>query len=205
MPDDGAAIGYPVLPDENAPENSISKPTISSDDILKQGRELAISGIPLQLSNLFDALGQLRARATGSTAEIFPSIIGQLSDLRGQYGAASQALSKKLGYGGGGQVERGKGQLLSQATSKYAGLIQKGEESGYSNLLKTLGGLVPTLSGGARAPSTSVNTAPYDFTSTGTGLAGLTYTAKQINDYYKYGSSTTGLENSGTSNANVIT
>ena len=164
------------LPDE-------SKPLLSSEDILKRGRELALRGLPLQLSNLLDAIAQLRARATGSTAEIFPSIMGQLDTLRSQYGDASQALARRLGFAGGGQTVRAQQGMLGQATKQVAGLIGQSQQASFANLIRTLGGLQPALSGAARPPSITTKSSPFDATNQGTGLAAILSTAKELQAY----------------------
>ena len=41
---------------------------LTSEDMLTQGREMALQGVPLQIGGLLSALSQLRARASGSTA-----------------------------------------------------------------------------------------------------------------------------------------
>lgn len=126
---------------------------ISNEDVLSGGRALAESGVPLQVSNLLDAISQLRAQAAGSTAEIFPSIVGQLGQLRGQYAAQSQALSRRLGYAGGGQTQRAQSALLGQAAGQYGNLITGAQGAAFGNLINTLGSFQPLLSGAARPPN----------------------------------------------------
>jgi hypothetical protein len=172
-----------LQPDEYGPQEQ-------STDILQRGRTLAQQTVPLQVSNLLDALGQLRARAAGSTAEIFPDIMGQLGQLRAQYSGASQALARRLGYAGGGQTERDQGRALAQATQQYGSLITQQQQAGFAQLLNTLGGLQPQLSGAARAPSVTTRT-PGDVEGGtinpalyGKALASLVGTGRQIYDYY---------------------
>jgi hypothetical protein len=158
--------------------NNTTDPTdpaalISNEDVLKRGRELAIAGVPLQVGNLFDAINRLRAQAKGSTAEIFPQVLGQLSTIRGTLADASSAISRRLGYAGGGQTVRGRQVALGQAANQYGNLISQGQQSAFSNLIKNLGGLQPVLSGAARPPNTSVSTKPADFTNVGRSLAGF--------------------------------
>ena len=152
----GAAQGR-TSPGGESTQTSTSGPG-EPDPILTAGRELAQQGIPLQVSNYLDALGKLRARSKGSTAELLPSLQGSLTDLRTQYGDASSALSRKLGYAGGGQVQRGKAQLLSQATKQYAGMIGKGQQTAFGGLINAEGGFQPSLSNAARPPSVSTGT-----------------------------------------------
>ena len=158
-------------------------PLLSSEEVLKRGRALALQGLPLQVSNLLATLGTLRARAAGSSAEILPQIIGQLSDLRSQYTGASQAIARRLGFAGGGQVEREQGRALGQATGQYGKLFTGTQSSALSNLLNTLSGLQPTLSGAARPPNISTREAAVDLSQYGTGIANIVNVARQIQDY----------------------
>lgn len=160
---------------------------LSSEDMLARGRALGLASVPLQVSNLFDSLAQLRARASGSTAEIFPAIIGQLSQLRHQYSGASAAIAKRLGFAGGGQTTREQGKALGTATTQYGGLITGDQQTSFANLINTLSGLKPGLSGEARDPnvSTSSSFKPADLSMQGAGLASLATTAKSIVDFYK--------------------
>ena len=158
---------------------------ISSEDVLKRGRELALMGVPLQVSNLFESLAQLRARATGSTAEIFPAIIGQLSQLREQYSGASQAIARRLGFAGGGQVKREQGKALSTAARQYGGMITGDQQTSFANLINMLSGLKPALSGEARAPNVSTREIPTDFSQQGAGIASMVSAARRIENFYK--------------------
>ena len=157
---------------------------LSSEDVLTRGRELALQGVPLQLSNLFEALAQLRARATGSTAEIFPAIIGQLSQLREQYSGASQAIARRLGFAGGGQVKREQGKALAGAARQYGGLIAGDQQASFANLINTLSGLQPALSGAARPPNVSTRDMPVDMSAQGAGIANMISAARRIEQFY---------------------
>ena len=197
------ASTVPLMPDVSKPP-----PLVSSEDILKRGRELALGGVPLQVSGLLEALAQLRARASGSTADIFPSIIGQLSALRTQYAGASEAIAKRLGYAGGGQVKREQTQALAGAAQQYGGLIAGNQTASFANLINTLSGFQPALSAGARAPQVSIQPGPpVNFGAQGAGLASIIGAAKQIQSFYNNqgGVTTTGLQNSGLLPENIIT
>lgn len=163
---------------------NLGNPTISSEDVLTRGRALALEGVPLQVSNLFEALAQLRARATGSTAEIFPAIITQLSQLRSQYAGASQAIARRLGFAGGGQVEREQGKALATAAGQYGGLIAGSQEKSFAALINRLSALQPALSGVARPPSVSTKEVPQDFALQGAGIAGMISAARNIQNFY---------------------
>lgn len=180
-------------------------PLLSSEEILQRGRDLALKGLPLQVSNLLATLGTLRARAAGSSAEILPQIIGQLSDLRSQYSGASQAIARRLGFAGGGQTEREQGRALGQATGQYGRLFTGAQSSALSNLLNTLSGLQPALSGAARPPSVSTREAPVDTSGYGAGFANIINTARRIQDFNRGGVRTSGFENSGIRPENIIT
>lgn len=162
----------------------IGNALLSSEDILKRGRELALMGVPLQVSNLFESLAQLRARATGSTAEIFPAIISQLSALRSQYASASQAISRRLGFAGGGQVKREQGKALAGAARQYGELVAKDQQTSFANLINTLSGLQPALSGNARPPNVSTKDIPIDLTQQGAALASMVSAAQKIQKFY---------------------
>jgi hypothetical protein len=170
----GPPEGFPPAPGGETPQ------LLSSEDILQRGRELALQGLPLQVSNLLAALGTLRARAAGSSAEILPQIIGQLGQLRSQYVGASQALARRLGFAGGGQVEREQGRTLAQATTQYGGLFSGAQSAALSNLINTLGGLQPQLSGAAAPPRVSTSTAGGDLSLYGAGLANIVAMARRI-------------------------
>lgn len=160
-------------------------PLISSEDVLTRGRALATQGVPLQISNLFEALAQLRARAAGSTAEILPSIIGQLSQMRSQYSGASQAIARRLGFAGGGQTEREQGRALAGATRQYGGLITGHQQTSYANLINQLSALQPQLSGAARPPLVRTQEGPQpNLALQGAGIASMIRTARQIQDFY---------------------
>ena len=147
-----------------APVNAVPTPQVAStEDILAQGRGIALSGVPLQVGGLLEATNQLRARSTGSTASIFPAILGQLGDLRKQYATASQALARKLGPAAGGFTKRGQKQLLGQAGQQYASLLDKSQQEAFAGLLNTQAGFQPTLGSAARAPVVSTSPgAPID-------------------------------------------
>jgi len=134
----------------------------SNQDLLTQGRNLATSSIPLQLGGLFEALAALRSKAAGSPSTILPGVISQLGGLRNTYAQASQALARRLGPSGGGQLQRGQQGLLTQATRQYAGLLGTGQQEGFTGLLNTTGGLQPTLSGAARPPNIGERQSPFD-------------------------------------------
>jgi len=157
---------------------------LSSEDILTAGRALAVKGVPLQIGSLFDALNKLRARARGSTAEIFSDITPQLSALRGQYAGASSAIARRLGYAGGGQVKRAQQGELSKAARQYGSLITQGQQGGFTNLLNTLGGFQPALSGAARAPSVTTRNLPTDLRNVGTSLASFGSAARTLNNSF---------------------
>ena len=168
---------------DESPEDATANidTTLSSADILARGRQLAIAGVPLQLANLLTALETLRARARGSTAEIFPAINHQLNDLREQYSAASRAISRRLGAAGGGQTKRAKQQLLGQTARQYGGLINAAQEQAYGQLINTLGGIQPFLSGAAREPSVSTAPgSPFNPAQLGSGIAGVISLAQQF-------------------------
>ena len=174
---------------------------LSSEDILKRGRELALQGVPLQISNLFEALAQLRARAAGSTAEILPSIIGQLSQMRAQYSGASQAIARRLGFAGGGQTEREQGKALAGATRQYGGLITGQQQTSFAALIKQLSELQPSLSAAARPPSTSTSASestqegqPMNFGQWGQAIAAAVSTARQLQQFYASQSPPTGVQ-----------
>lgn len=175
--DGGGSVGSTS---SGGPSDALNDPAalISNEDVLKRGRELAIAGVPLQVGSLFDALNRLRAQAKGSTAEIFPQVLGQLSTLRKTYSDASSAISRRLGYAGGGQVTRGRQAALGSAAGQYGSLITQGQQAAFANLLNNLGGFQPALSGAARAPNLSTTTKAPDLTNVGTGLAGFTSASK---------------------------
>ena len=199
----GGGVGGGAGGEPTSPANAL----LSSEDILKRGRELALLGVPLQVSNLFEALAQLRARASGSTAEIFPAIIGQLSQLREQYSGASQAIARRLGFAGGGQVKREQGKALAGAARQYGGLITGDQQTSFANLINTLSGLQPALSGGARFPRVSTQNRPIDFSAQGAGIASIVSAARRLQNFYdsQGGVTTTGLANSGIRPENIIT
>ncbi len=128
---------------------------LATADILKQGGDIAQSTIPFNVAGFLNALNTLRARAQGSTAELMPDIIGQLSDLRGQYAESSRAVSRRLGFSGGGQVERERGRLLGTASRQYANLLAGQQQSALAGQENLLGGFQPLLSGAAAPPSVS--------------------------------------------------
>lgn len=144
---------------------------LSTEDVLGKGRDIATSGIPLQLAGLMEALTALRARSTGSTAAIFPAIQGQLGVLRAQYAKASQELARKLGPAGGGYAEQGKTGLLNQSSQQYLQLLGQGQQQGVTGLLNTLGNVQPFLGVAARAPNVGTKDSPFNFAVAGTGLA----------------------------------
>lgn len=168
--------GQPVFGDQESEQN----PLLSSEDLLTRGRELAISGVPLQLGGLLEALAQLRARAAGSPAAILPSVIGQLSELRGQYANASQAISRRLGFSGGGQTTRDRQRLLTQTAGQYANLFGQQQQQGFSGLLNVQGAIQPALSGAARPPSTGARTSPFDTSLAGTAAFNIGKLAQQL-------------------------
>lgn len=175
--DENSSSELPALPSANLDTGNA---LISSEDVLTQGRKLVLQGVPLQVSSLYDALAKLRATAAGSTAEIFPQIIGQVSALRNQYSSASQAVARRLGYAGGGQTTRARQGLLANAGRQYGGLIEGQQQAGFANLVNALSAEQPALSGAARPPSTGVSTKPQDFSLQGAGLAGLISTAQAL-------------------------
>lgn len=152
--------------------------------MLAQGRELAISGQPLQTEGLLTALNQLRARAAGSTATAFPSLISGLGNLRSTYAAASQAISRKLGFAGGGQTERERGGLLARAGGQYASMLQKDQTDAFSGLLNTEGNVQPFLSGSAAPPRTSTSTQSNPFASNAAGQLAGSVLPGQISTIY---------------------
>ena len=147
--------------------------TLSSADVLAQGRNLGLAGVPLATGGSLEAVNALRAKATGSSAEILPSIIENLGALRKQYSGASQAVARKLGYAGGGQTEREKQKLLGSATKQYAGLIQGGQQQGVAGLNQVESGFAPLVSGVAKAPSSGISTSPFDSGALAEGLGSL--------------------------------
>lgn len=157
---------------------------LSSEDILTAGRALAVKGVPLQIGSLFDALNKLRARARGSTAEIFSDITPQLGALRSQYAGASEAIARRLGYAGGGQVKRAQQGELTKAARQYGGLITQAQQGSFSQLLNTLGGFQPALSGAARPPQVSTRNLPTDLRSVGASLAGFGSAARTFNNSF---------------------
>ena len=174
---------------------------IGSEDLLTRGRALALEGVPLQISSLFEALAQLRARAAGSTAEILPSIIGQLSQMRAQYSGASQAIARRLGFAGGGQTEREQGKALAGATRQYGGLITGQQQTSFAALIKQLSELQPSLSAAARPPSTSTSASestqegqPMNFGQWGQAIAAAVSTARQLQQFYASQSPPTGVQ-----------
>ena len=170
--------------DAGSGSNILSGGLLSSEDILKRGRELALMGVPLQISNLFESLAQLRARATGSTAEIFPAIISQLSQLREQYSGASRAIARRLGFAGGGQVKREQGKALAGAARQYGGLIAGDQQTSFANLINILSGMKPALSGEARSPNVSTREMPVDFSQQGAGIASMVSAARRLENFY---------------------
>jgi hypothetical protein len=154
VPQPGAAGG----PDLSKPAG----PPLSSADILAQGRNLALQGVPLAVGGVLESVNALQAKANGSAAEILPSVIENLGQLRGQYAGASQAIGRKLGYGGGGQTLRAQQANLAGATRQYAGLIQNAQQQGVAGLNQVEGGFAPLVSGVAREPSKSQSTSPFD-------------------------------------------
>jgi hypothetical protein len=154
------------------PNTPDSGAVISSADVLTQGAEMAQQGIPLQLGGLLDSLAQLRARATGSTADILPGIIDQLASLRSGYAGATQAIAKRLGFAGGGQTVRASAADLAQATQAYQALIQQGQQKAQADIINVEGKFQPLLSGAARAPNVGVRTSPFNAAGLGAGLAG---------------------------------
>lgn len=157
---------------------------LSSEDILKAGRGLAIKGIPLQVGNLFTTLNKLRARASGSTAEIFSDLTPQLNALRTQYAGASEAIARRLGFAGGGQVKKGQQAELGKVAGQYGRLITQSQTGAFSNLLNTLGGFQPTLSGAARAPNVNTRNLPTDLSRVGASLAGFGSAARALNNRF---------------------
>lgn len=161
-----------------------------SADILREGRQLALQGVPLQVGNILSSLAELRARAAGSTAEILPDVIGQLGQLRSQYGGASQALARRLGYAGGGQVDREQGNLLGQATRQYGATITAQQQAGMASLINLLGGIQPQISGAARPPAVSTRdpgeTPGSNFNPSiyGKALQSLLQTGRTVYDFY---------------------
>lgn len=153
MPDgaESTTVSVPFGPVSPVPVPAIP----SSEAILQQGRGLALSGVPLQLGSLLEALAELRAKSTGSTATIFPQITTQIDDLRKQYAQASRALARRLGAAGGGFRQRNQTQLLSQASRQYGNLLAGQQQEGFAGLLNTLGNLQPFLGASARASQVS--------------------------------------------------
>ncbi len=162
---DGSTSG---APGESNPGNALS-----SADILAQGRNLAEAGVPFAVGGVLESVNALRAKAVGSSAEILPSIVENLAQLRSQYGDASKAVARKLGYAGGGQVTRERQKLLGTATRQYAGLIQNAQQQGVAGLNQVEGGFAPLVSGVAREPSRSQATSPFDASGTAEGVGSL--------------------------------
>jgi hypothetical protein len=152
--------------------------------MLYQGRTLATNAAPFQVEGLLSALNQLRSRAAGSTASNFPAIISQLSDLRSTYGAASRAISRKLGFAGGGQVEREKSSLLARAGGQYGSLLQGAQAEGFSGLMNTQGAVQPFLSGSARPPVTSTAQRTNPFAANAAGILAGQALPGQISTIY---------------------
>lgn len=176
-----------------------------SNDILREGRQLAQQGVPTQVSNLLASLAELRARAAGSTAEILPDVIGQLAQLRSQYAGASQALARRLGPSAGGQAEREQGNLLGQAVRQYGSAITQQQQAGMASLINLLGGIQPQIAGAARPPSVSTRdpgeTPGTNFNPSiyGKALQSLLSTGRAVYDYYQ------GPRADATNAANTIT
>lgn len=162
-----------------------------SADILREGRQLALQGVPTQVNNLLTSLAELRARASGSTAEILPDILGQLGQLRSQYSGASQALARRLGYAGGGQIDREQGNLLAGAVGQYGSAITQQQQAGMAALINMLGGIQPQIAGAARPPSVSTRDpgetpgANFNPSIYGRALQSLLQTGKTVYDYYQ--------------------
>lgn len=187
--------GVPVTPDI-----ANQSAEAQSADMLRQGREVAQESLPLQISNALSTIQQLRARATGSTAELFPELRGQLGQLRAQYAGATQALSRRLGFAGGGQTTRDQGNLLSQATRQYGGMLAQRQQEGFAALTNTLSGFQPQLSGAARPASvstsaqrrvpdaTTIPKAPTDPTIYIRALQGLLGAGQATYNYFQQGS-----------------
>ncbi len=164
-PDTG---GTPGTSEGTNPGNALS-----TADILAQGRNLAEAGVPLAVGGVLESVNALRAKSVGSSAEILPSIVENLAQLRSQYGDASKAVARKLGYAGGGQVTRERQKLLGTATRQYAGLIQNAQQQGVAGLNQVEGGFAPLVSGVAREPSRSQATSPFDASGTAEGIGSL--------------------------------
>lgn len=161
--------------------DATSSRPLSSQDILTRGRALAVQGVPFQLASLFAALDQLRARARGSTAAIFPVVSRQLNDLRSQYSAASSALARRLGAAGGGQTQRGRQQLLGRTARQVGDLLSSTQQQGATGLINVLGSFQPLLSQSAREPSVQTGQAsPFNFQAAGAGIQGLISLAQQL-------------------------
>jgi hypothetical protein len=177
---EGGEDGFGGFLDEEKEGKANPNRPFSSEDILQKGRELAISGVPFQVATLLAALSQLRARAHGSTATILPSISRQLNDLRTQFGDASQALSRRLGPAGGGQHERGRQRLLTDASSQFARLLSQSQQQGFAGLINVTGGIQPQFSGAARAPSVTTGASQFNPALQGEGIASLVSLAQQF-------------------------
>lgn len=160
-------------------------PVYGSQHMATVGREMALGGVPLQVGSLLSAIAQLRARAAGSPGEILPAVLGQLGQMRTQYAQASQAINRRLGYGGGGQVQREQANLLGQAGQQYGRLFTAEQLTATANLLNTLTAFQPGVSGAARPPQVRSADTPFNAAPYGAGIASIVDTARTIADYYQ--------------------
>lgn len=160
------------------------RPVYGSTKVSQVGREMALGGVPLQVGSLLAALAQLQARAAGSPGEILPTVLTQLGQLRQQYTDASQAINRRLGYGGGGQGRREQAKLLGHAGQQYGQLFAGEQLTALANLLSAQAAFQPGVSGAARPPLVSVKDMPFNAAPYGAGLASMLSTARTIRDYY---------------------
>lgn len=110
-----------------------------------------------------------RELAAGSPAALMQKFGANLQKMQAQLGNAMEAVSRRLGPQGGGQLKQANAAALSQAAMGLQGQMAMGQQQGIAGLHAALG-LQPVQ--GANIPTKFTETRPFDPSQLGEALAG---------------------------------
>lgn len=143
-----------------------------------------------QLKNIYSALGgrsmlqraglygerlqRQRELAAGSPQALLQQFGAQVSRMREQLGNAFEAVSRRMGPQGGGQIKEAGAQALAGAARGMQGQLAVGQQQGIANLHAALS-LVPAQA--ASIPTKFEQTQPFNAAQLGEALAGVVSTA----------------------------
>ena len=158
-------------------------PAPEQEALFQQFRDLGLATIPERDALMQEGYIDQTALANGSPMAMLAQVRPQVKAIREKLRQSFDAVSRRLGPSGGGQIERGEKQALQQGGSALQALFAGVPGQGLSGLLGATQGFRPTLLTELPHPTSVTTSNPNAFGDIAGGVKGYSELGKLVDQY----------------------